>query len=119
GGQCAYNGCVPRERALGLVVRSLYPTLAELSVHESSPCERGASMFLKTSSGAYVATQFFPDDVPGATVQGWRNENLERQTFADQTFDLVVTLDVMEHVFDPAAVFREVSRTLKPGGSYV
>jgi SAM-dependent methyltransferase len=39
--------------------------------------------------------------------------------FADRTFDLVVTLDVMEHVFDPAAVFREVSRTLKPGGSYV
>ena len=119
GAQCAYNGCVPRERALGLVVRSLYQTLADLSVHESSPCGRGASVFLQKHCGAYIATQFFAEGTPGAMVQGWRNENLERQTFADRAFDLVVTLDVMEHVFDPAAVFREVSRTLKPGGLYV
>ena len=119
GSQCAYNGCIPRERALGAVLRSLYPSFAELSVHESSPCGRGASLFLQKNCGSYIATQFFPDEPPGATVQGWRNENLERQTFPDHAFDLVVTQDVMEHVFDPGAVFREVKRTLKPGGSYV
>jgi SAM-dependent methyltransferase len=119
GNACAYNGCIPRERALTAVIRSIYPSLANLSVHESSPCGRGASLFLERNCGAYIASQFFPDEPPGATVQGWRNENLERQTFPDHAFDLVVTQDVMEHVFDPAAVFREVSRTLKPGGYYV
>ena len=35
------------------------------------------------------------------------------------TFDLVLTLDVMEHVFDPAKVYAEIWRTLKPGGCYL
>jgi SAM-dependent methyltransferase len=104
---------------LASVVRTICPSLSRLAVHESSPCGRGASLFLKDHSGTYIATQFFPDQPCGATVDGWRNEDLERQTFADQSFDLVVTQDVMEHVFDPAAVCREVRRTLKPGGFYV
>jgi SAM-dependent methyltransferase len=104
---------------LAAVVRDIYPSLASLSVHESSPCGRGTSVFLEKNCGNYIATQFFPGEPSGAIVQGWRNENLERQTFQDQAFDLVVTQDVMEHVFDPAAVVREVRRTLKPGGSYV
>jgi SAM-dependent methyltransferase len=48
-----------------------------------------------------------------------RNENLEHLTFADSSFDLVVTLDVMEHVNDPDAVIREVWRTLATDGWYV
>jgi SAM-dependent methyltransferase len=46
-------------------------------------------------------------------------ENLESQTFESDTFDLVLTLDVMEHVFDPAKVYAEIWRTLKPGGWYL
>ena len=52
-------------------------------------------------------------------VRGVRNENLEQQTFADGIFDLVITLDVMEHVGEPDKVMREVARTLTPGGAYV
>ncbi|MDQ3740249.1 MAG: class I SAM-dependent methyltransferase [Actinomycetota bacterium] len=35
---------------------------------------------------------------------------------ADQGFDLVVMMDVMEHVIDPAQVLREIHRVLRPGG---
>lgn len=31
----------------------------------------------------------------------------------------MVTQDVFEHVLDPAQAFREVARTLKPGGAHV
>ena len=57
---------------------------------------------------------------PGEThASGWRCENLEALSFADAAFDLVVTQDVMEHMFDPAKAFAEIARTLKPGGAHV
>lgn len=36
--------------------------------------------------------------------------------FPDRTFDLVVGLDVLEHIEDDAAVMRELYRICKPGG---
>jgi SAM-dependent methyltransferase len=37
----------------------------------------------------------------------------------DATFDLVSANMVVEHLANPAAVFREVARVLKPGGAFV
>ncbi len=39
--------------------------------------------------------------------------------FAGEAFDLVFADNVLEHLEDPAAVFREVWRTLKPGGTFL
>ena len=36
--------------------------------------------------------------------------------FRDKSFDLVVCSETIEHVVDPAKVFHEISRVLKPGG---
>jgi SAM-dependent methyltransferase len=114
------SGSVPRERALKLVLDDVLPAWRECAVHESSPMPRGVSMVLKEQCPGYVETQFFPDIVPGqSTPWGIRCEDLERQTFADASFDCVVSLDVFEHVFDPAAATREIYRTLKPGGLHV
>ena len=52
-------------------------------------------------------------------VKGFRNEDLEQQTFADDEFDLVVTSDVMEHIYEPDKAFKEIYRTLKPGGAHI
>ena len=38
--------------------------------------------------------------------------------FPDASFDLIVSTWVLEHLTDPLAHFREVSRCLKPTGSY-
>ncbi|NQV44113.1 MAG: class I SAM-dependent methyltransferase [Rhodospirillales bacterium] len=38
---------------------------------------------------------------------------------ADQTFDLVVTKDVICHVPDKVSVLTEICRVLKPGGAYL
>jgi 2-polyprenyl-3-methyl-5-hydroxy-6-metoxy-1,4-benzoquinol methylase len=44
---------------------------------------------------------------------------LEGLTFPDERFDLVVTQEVFEHVFDYRLAFREVMRTVRPGGAHV
>jgi SAM-dependent methyltransferase len=55
----------------------------------------------------------------GATHQGFRCEDLARQTFDDGSFDLVITQDVLEHLLEPTQAFSEISRTLRPGGAHV
>lgn len=117
--RCPGCNSVVRERALALVLGEVAPGWRSMAIHESSPAPRGISLKLRREAPGYVASQYFADAAPGAIVDGFRNENLERQTFADETLDLVVSLDVMEHVFDPAAAYREVFRTLKPGGIYL
>jgi SAM-dependent methyltransferase len=49
----------------------------------------------------------------------YQSQDLEKQTFADEIFDLVITQDVMEHIFDADAAFREIHRTLKPAGAHI
>lgn len=117
--QCTTCGSIPRNRALIQVLSTHYPNWPGLSIHESSPSYGGASAALRRRCPGYVASQYLPTHDFGSMVGEFRNEDLEKQTFDDASFDVVVTQDVLEHVYDPARVFIEIARTLKPGGSHV
>lgn len=54
---------------------------------------------------------------PGASVRGVRNEDLTALTFADASFDAILSFDVLEHVPDTRAALREMQRCLVPGGT--
>jgi|GEM_PF-259242 len=47
---------------------------------------------------------------------GWLWGRAEQIGFADDTFDLIFSVDVIHHVTDKAALYAGVARTLKPGG---
>lgn len=115
---CPLHHCITRERALAATLWTLIPRerVKTLDIHEPAPAARSLSRWFRESVPGYVATGFHPDAAPGAMVGGLRNENLERQSFADASFDLVVHLDVLEHVFEPFQALREIARTLRPGG---
>lgn len=101
------------------VLDDLFPDWGGLTIHESSPGDRGASKRLAQECGKYIPSQFFPNIDSGSMVGNIRCENLESLTFEDDSIDLHITQDVMEHVFNPASAFRELARTLKPGGAHV
>ena len=117
--KCPGCGSIPRERALMYVIETFYPHWRNLRIHEMAPVGRGASIKLGEAAG-YEASQYFPTLPLGArTPPGWINQDAEKLTCADGAFDLVVTQDVFEHIFDIDAAFREIRRTLRPGGAHV
>lgn len=68
----------------------------------------------------YVCSEYFgPECAPGAMMNGARHEDLQALSFADDSFDLVLSSDVFEHIPDPYHAFAEVQRVLKPGGKHV
>lgn len=117
---CSGCGSIPRERAIFKVLKDYFPNYAELAIHESSPGNRGTSVKLARECVHYTSSQYFPDCAPGTThPSGSRCENLEQLTFPDNSFDIFVTQDVMEHIFHPDKAFKEIGRVLKPGGAHI
>jgi SAM-dependent methyltransferase len=101
-------------------IERFFPQWRNLSIHESSPVlGRGPNRRLAREAPAYITSQYYAGVAPGAIVNGVRSENLEHLSFQSESFDLHLTQDVFEHLFDPAAAFREIARTLRPGGAHI
>jgi hypothetical protein len=117
---CVRCHTVPRERALMAVLQQRFPNWRMLAIHESSPAPRGVSARLAKEAPGYITTHYDPSMEPGTFHRdGWRCENLEAQTFPSGMFDLVITQDVLEHLFEPELAFKEIARTLRPGGAHI
>lgn len=53
---------------------------------------------------------------PGTVRRGVRHEDLQRLSFPDESFDLLVSFDVLEHVPHVNAALAEMCRVIRPGG---
>ncbi len=73
-----------------------------------------ASNYRRVQGSEYLGTQ-----VPRGTcsLRGIRNEDLRNLTFSSSRFDLVLCLDVLEHVSDYRRALEELLRVTAPGGS--
>jgi SAM-dependent methyltransferase len=110
--RCAGCGSLPRERALYHALNSLYPSWAEGKIHECSPVRPAPPRRFRD----YSASNFFPGTEPGARVGPYQNQNIESMTFADGEFDCMISMDVLEHVFDPWRAVREMMRVTRLDG---
>lgn len=112
---CVQCASLPRQRAIVQVLNYVAPSWRGWTIHESSP----ALHFFAEQCKKYSFSFYFEGVGPGEFKEDLRCENLECLTFAPNTFDLFITQDVMEHVFDPARACAEVMRVLKPGGLHL
>lgn len=75
------------------------------------------SIYKKVKQGNVVGSEFISNDlVSGKIVNGILHENAENLSFEDDSFDLLVSCDVFEHVNDYKRCFKEAERVLKPNG---
>ena len=116
---CLNCNSQPRHRALVIALETFFPNWRDLLIHESSPGVRGASSRFKKDCPGYLSSHYYPDEKPGSVIDGHRCENLEELTFENEIFDIHITQDVFEHVLNPANAFKEIARTLKPGGAHI
>jgi SAM-dependent methyltransferase len=118
---CEKCRSIPRERSVIYALNLFYPNWRALKIHESSPVDRAASLKLRRECPGY-ASSHFDQNVPFGTMHpsgNYRSEDLEHQTFTDESFDLVITQDVFEHLLNPDLAIREIARTLRPGGAHM
>lgn len=118
GYRCVRCASTARGRALFWVLAQRVPQWPRLRLLEVAPYG-AASWALESRCPEYVAARFRAAEPLGGVVDGVRNEDLRGLTFADASFDVVVTQDVFEHVLEPERAFAEIARVLVPGGVHV
>ena len=121
---CAFCGCSFRlrllARAIKIWAKSTKPSLYEsiesnyfnkLDIAEINSCGVLHEILKMTPKLRYSEY--------GSKIQTVPNEDLQSLTYVDNSFDLVITSDTLEHVPDPEKALQEILRILKPGGTYI
>lgn len=69
----------------------------------------------------HYTPSYFRDNIPPGTVRhdGVVCQDITQLAMPDQSVDLIVSSDVLEHVPDFPAALRESRRVLRPGGAHV
>lgn len=87
---------------------SIYITCVKEAVYEAVKMGRNV-----------VSSEYVDGVEPGTVKNGILCQDIQSTTFADNSFDLIITEDVLEHVPNPERAFTEIRRILKPGGYHI
>ncbi|AEG61042.1 class I SAM-dependent methyltransferase [Desulforamulus ruminis] len=81
-------------------------------------CGAGGNMVFLEKYGSVMGIDISPEMVEHCKKIGLmaRRESVTRLSFEDQSFDLVLCLDVLEHLENDQKALEELKRVLRPGG---
>lgn len=131
---CPRCGACARNRHAAMAILGLFPIIGPRLVEPASSLQdfaqhwRGRALLTCTSGAIHaalsanpncVASEYIDDAQSGEIVNGALCQDLQRTSFLEGEFDLVVTEDVMEHIPNPRQAFAEIRRILKPGGYHI
>jgi len=101
-----------------VVLDEIAPDWRQKKVLEFAPYG-AVSCRLQSECSAYRGSVYRPDLEPGSEVKGYLNQDLRALTLPDNDYDIVISQDVFEHVFEPQRGFAEIGRILRPGGVHI
>ncbi len=128
-GRCVSCGSINRHRQIALVLGAcfehdrryrrfssnnlkIYNLEANGAMHRTLVRNKGTEL--------YCASEFLGKDRRcGEIYDGVRHEDAHKLSFPDETFDLVISSEVWEHLHSPYVAHAEVFRVLKSGGRHV
>jgi hypothetical protein len=133
--ECAHCGAKLRGRRLAQVLLSLYPTdqpatsapslarwviepaIRQLRVAEINRIDGLHEQLVRLP---HLTWSDYEDAAnPGSTGAGARSEDLMHLTYGNESLDLMLTSETLEHVPDLGEALREIRRVLAPGGRHV
>ncbi|HLK56309.1 MAG TPA: methyltransferase domain-containing protein [Chthonomonadaceae bacterium] len=116
---------VARHRLVEAIIRSRYPRAgaeeASLTILDVG-CGTGAMSARLTRYGRVVSADFSPLALEFSQRRGLKHlvgADAMRLPFASDTFDLLIAMDMLEHLPDDKAALCEFYRVLKPGGRII
>lgn len=117
-----HAGLISRQRAVLLVIRQLLldgelPDPRQLRVYATEVVTPFAEL-LRSRFAGFTGSEYLSDPADPRRRQ-IRHEDLCALSFADASFDLLISNEVLEHVYDLDAALRQCLRVLAPGGMFV
>jgi len=117
--QCEHCGLVNRMRAALNALHTLAPPMSDSRIYITEKLTQ-TYRWLEARYRCLQGSEYFgPDYEPGVVVDGIRHEDVMNLSFEDESFDRVLSFDVLEHVPDPDHAFREVFRVLSRDGVFL
>lgn len=105
---------VRRERVILERIKHYYDTgKQKIYMYEAG----GNYRLVKSYAKDAIGSEYISSDIrSGEIVNGVLHEDAHNLSFADETFDVVVSRDVFEHISDVAKCLQEAFRVLRGGG---
>lgn len=100
--------------------KALSESIAELrGLHVLEAASYGPIHEILRKLNGYKFFEYFRDTPSGKYENGILSNDLQDLSFHDNSFDLIITQDVFEHIIDPIKAFHEIRRVLRLGGHHV
>jgi hypothetical protein len=114
--RCPETGLINRLRGCYHALRTLRPAFDGQRAYITEQATPFFG-FLAARHPGITGSEFLPDTPSGRhDARGIRSEDLTRLSFADASFDVLLSFEVLEHVPDYRAALRECARVMAPGG---
>ncbi len=114
---CSSCGCNSRLRNIYGTIKKNYKKGAKVYISEMvTPFYKKLKEMIPSLTGSeYIDPEF----TSGSFHHGIRHEDSTKLSFKDNTFDMYVSNDVFEHVFNFRQAFKEAARVLKQNGKMI